>query len=100
MVEYDVPTAIANSGFLCKVDENECIACGDCVERCPFGALSVPDDVCVVDSARCVGCGVCIIACPSDALSLERLPEEELVVPPVNLQDWTERKAQARGLSQ
>lgn len=99
MVEFDVPNAVANSGFRSVVRVESCIGCGDCVERCPFGALSVPDDVCVVDAARCVGCGVCAVACPADALYLERLPATDAPLLPDDIAEWAELRAQARGLS-
>jgi electron transport complex protein RnfB len=59
VAEFGVPTAIAHSDFSAVVDADLCIGCEDCVGRCQFGALAVPEDVCEVDYARCVGCGVC-----------------------------------------
>lgn len=42
-----------------------CIGLGDCVEVCPFGALSLGEDgLPKVDKAKCVGCGKCSKACP------------------------------------
>lgn len=93
-----MPTAIAHSGFVTVVDEALCAGCGDCVERCPFAALSLPEDVCVVDQVRCVGCGVCATVCPSEALSLVRRPEDEIVEPPANFGDWSSQRARSRGL--
>jgi Fe-S-cluster-containing hydrogenase component 2 len=58
----------------------------------------VPEDVAVVDSARCLGCGVCTLACPAGAIRLERLPSEEVLLPPANIQEWMLLRAQARGL--
>lgn len=99
VVEFDVPTAVARSGFRSTVDVEACIGCGTCVERCPFGALAVPTDVCEVDPARCLGCGLCIPTCPSEALRLERLPADEIPAVPTDLQDWAARRAAARGQS-
>ena len=96
--EFGMPTAIAHSGFVTVVDESLCAGCGDCVERCPFAALSLPEEVCVVDPGRCVGCGVCAAVCPSEALTLVRRPEHEIVEPPANFGDWSSRRARARGL--
>jgi heterodisulfide reductase subunit A-like polyferredoxin len=99
VAEFGMPTAVARSDFYVTVDRDECIACESCLERCQFGALSVPDDVCVVDYGRCVGCGVCVSACPVDALSLRRRKEGEHVPVPANHQAWLQERAEQRGIS-
>jgi len=98
VAEFGVPTAIAHSGFVAAVDDALCAGCGDCLARCPFGALSLLDDVCLVDAGRCVGCGVCAAVCPAEALSLARRPEDQIVAPPANFAEWSTRRARARGL--
>jgi len=98
VAEFDIPTAIASSDFRAAVDAALCIGCGECVERCPFGALEVLDDVSVVDHDRCVGCGQCTIVCPADALRLERRPEGETPPPPTDIKEWTAQRAQERGI--
>ena len=99
VAEFGVPTAIAHSGFRIVVDADLCIGCGDCVERCQFGALSMPDDISVADYVRCVGCGLCASVCPSDALVLERRPKGEVPLPPADIKEWTLQRAQAREIS-
>ena len=38
------------------VDEDECTACGDCVDTCYFNSVSLNDaDVAAVDSDKCMG---------------------------------------------
>ena len=51
-----------------KINADECIACGICVDECPQEALKV-DDVCVVDEDLCIDCGSCISSCPQEAIS-------------------------------
>ncbi|MEA3342392.1 MAG: 4Fe-4S binding protein [Chloroflexota bacterium] len=98
VAEFGIPTAIAHSGFRAVVDAEECIGCEDCIARCQFGALAVPEDICVVDYARCVGCGVCVLVCPAGALNLARRPEDETASLPVDNEDWMARRAQERGI--
>jgi len=98
LTEFNVPTAVARSGFRAAVDEAACLGCGACVERCHFGALTLPGEVAVVDPARCLGCGVCTTACPTEALRLERRPDAEVVEPPASIEEWMLRRAQARGI--
>ena len=99
VAEFGVPTTAVRSDFRTVVDAEECIGCGDCLERCQFDALSMPDDVCVVDYSRCVGCGLCATVCPTDALYLERRPEGEVPPPPADIREWMVQRAQERGIS-
>jgi electron transport complex protein RnfB len=107
VAEFSIPTAIASSDFVAVADVEDCAGCGDCLERCQFGALALAaehdfrggDDVCVVDVGCCVGCGLCATVCPSEALHLERRPEGEIPPPPANFADWMAQRARARGLS-
>lgn len=50
-----------------------CIGCGACIDVCPFGALSLVDNVAVVDD-KCTACGACLDICPVNALSLPERP--------------------------
>jgi electron transport complex protein RnfB len=99
LTEFDVPTAVAHSDFRAVVDADLCIGCGDCVERCQFGALAVPDEVAEVDIARCVGCGVCAVVCPADALQLERRPKSDSPQLPADRREWADQRARERGIS-
>jgi len=97
MADLGVANVIARSAFVNQVDEEACVACGLCVESCPFDALSV-DDAARVDQVRCVGCGVCTLVCPEGVLSLVRRPEDEVLAPPVTEEDWRAERAAARGI--
>jgi electron transfer flavoprotein alpha subunit/NAD-dependent dihydropyrimidine dehydrogenase PreA subunit len=54
---------------LLEIDKSKCIGCGNCVDVCPFGALSLEGDTVVVNE-KCTGCGACLETCPTMALSL------------------------------
>lgn len=47
-----------------------CIGYGDCSRVCPFGAISMIDDLPVVDEMKCTACGKCVDACPKDLYDL------------------------------
>jgi NAD-dependent dihydropyrimidine dehydrogenase PreA subunit len=71
MVKYGSPLMVS-SGYVAEVDEDECAACGTCVDLCPFDSASLNDSVAVVDWEKCLGYGVCEGQCPNDAASLRR----------------------------
>ncbi|MRR17117.1 MAG: electron transfer flavoprotein subunit alpha [Deltaproteobacteria bacterium] len=56
---------------LLDVDKRVCIGCEQCVDSCPFGALSLEDGTIVVNE-KCTGCGACIESCPAMALRLPK----------------------------
>jgi ferredoxin len=97
LADLGMANAIARSAFVNQVDEALCGACGLCVDRCQFSALSLGATV-KVDRSRCVGCGVCVTVCPEAALSLVRRPDSEVLPPPVTGDHWLAARAAARGL--
>ena len=65
------PGLALNSGFQPDIDQEECTACEQCVDRCPATALAMSeDDVPLLDLDRCFGCGVCATTCPTEAIAL------------------------------
>jgi len=70
MVKYGAPTMVS-SGYVAKVDETLCTACGTCEDSCPFGAIYMNEKA-IVKWETCMGCGVCEGQCPSEAISLVR----------------------------
>lgn len=83
----DSPNAAAESSFIMRLDEDACIGCGDCVERCQVEAITLEGDRVVHNTGRCIGCGLCISTCPSGALTL--VPREGAKEPPKTLADLT-----------
>ena len=49
-----------------------CVGCGDCVNVCNFGALSMnpATGLPVVDEEKCTACGACTKACPKSVIEL------------------------------
>jgi len=54
---------------LARADAQLCTACGQCVEVCPMGAITLKETA-IVDETQCVGCGACVEECPVGAISL------------------------------
>jgi len=52
------------------IDISKCNGCGQCVEACPFKALSLVDEKMVRDDERCLDCSHCVYLCPEDVYSL------------------------------
>ena len=97
--QLGLENSVAKSDFFAKVDSENCTGCKMCMERCQFGAVSMKDNVACVDQKRCVGCGQCVIACSYGAMSLVRKPEDQLTLPPQNIQEWMMKRALDRGIS-
>ncbi len=53
-----------------KINKDECVACGACVDVCPEAAITC-DDVAVIDEKKCLDCGACVDECPNNAITLE-----------------------------
>jgi ferredoxin len=73
-----MPGLAAVSGFIMAVDEEKCMGCGDCIDRCPVQVLSMQDDIVVMDADHCIGCGLCVSVCPTEALRMEPRPDPPL----------------------
>ena len=52
-------------GHYAVIRQDLCTQCGECLERCQFGAIS--EDF-VIDKIDCEGCGVCVYFCPAEAI--------------------------------
>ncbi|MFC1895559.1 DUF362 domain-containing protein [Thermodesulfobacteriota bacterium] len=72
----------ATSSFMAEVDAQECIACEECIERCPMDALSIEDDVAKRDASKCIGCGLCVSVCSTGAIQM--VEREEKKAPPAD----------------
>lgn len=62
---------VTSSGYVAKFDHNECSACGNCEDVCPFDAITV-NGYAAVKYEACMGCGVCVSQCPNEAIELVR----------------------------
>jgi ferredoxin len=95
IAELGLANSVARSAFINTVDEEHCLACGDCLQGCQFDALSM-DIVAQVNELRCVGCGICVQFCPEGAMHLVRRPGFE--EPPATELEWQQARSVERGL--
>lgn len=58
------------SEMILKINASTCVGCGACIDTCPFGALSLPNEVAIVDADKCTLCGACVKSCPVEAIAL------------------------------
>lgn len=47
-----------------------CLGFGDCVEACPYDAISIENGLAVINRSRCTGCGICVGVCPGNLLTM------------------------------
>ncbi len=59
------------------IDRETCTGCEACVPSCPFGALSMKEQIAVVDE-KCNFCGACVDVCPVSAITLEKDEKKEV----------------------
>ncbi len=78
----DNPAQYFSSNYIAVVNEEECIGCGICVDRCQMDAVTLIDGISHVDLTRCIGCGLCTTNCEPQAMQLEH--KEQTVKPPEN----------------
>ncbi|MHA1467520.1 MAG: ATP-binding protein [Promethearchaeota archaeon] len=78
--------AITIANYVAKIDEDECIGCGTCVEKCHNQVLELNDDgKAELVGEECIGCGVCAYFCPENAIALEQIPKKRvMILPPPN----------------
>ncbi len=86
-----------------RVDAEQCLGCGVCVEACPAGLIDLEAGKPVIAEQGCDGCLKCVEACPNGALSVVTEPEPANLVPipssryPATAVERGERPAQIGG---
>lgn len=49
----------------------DCIACGACVDICPVTAIRAGQPIYIIDKDVCIDCGSCDDVCPVQAIKWE-----------------------------
>ncbi len=62
---------LEKSRFRARVDQDSCIGCEECVDRCFFGAIEMKDQKATIDESKCFGCGLCAIVCDPESIVMK-----------------------------
>ncbi len=74
---------VTATNYLSQVNQEICVGCGTCTERCPMEAIALNDNnKAEVDENRCIGCGVCAHFCPEGAITLKEGMRRVFIPPP------------------
>jgi len=81
--QHPKPAEVVFSNYFAAVDQETCIGCEACLDRCQMAAIHMnEDDRSEIDLDRCIGCGLCVITCPTESLSMVPKPEDQRRTPP------------------
>jgi electron transport complex protein RnfB len=67
-----LPSQFVIANWVIDIDDDACVGCGACIDRCWMEALKMDGALAVRDFNRCIGCGICRYVCPSEAMKLVR----------------------------
>ena len=65
-----VEQILEKSRFRAKVDQDSCIGCEECVDRCFFEAIEMKESKATIDESKCFGCGLCAIVCDPESITM------------------------------
>lgn len=69
---YDRADLIARSKYIAVTDIKACTDCGECIDRCLFGARVQEEERMHYNPEACYGCGLCVNVCPEEATVLKQ----------------------------
>ena len=76
------PSRIITSNYYAEIDNDLCVGCGTCVDRCHLNSIKLVDNIAKINLKRCIGCGVCVPTCTEQAIQLKK--KEDEIIPPQN----------------
>jgi len=98
ITDWGIENSVAHANYHSVINQDECLGCGTCIDRCQVHAIREMNGVAVVDLKRCIGCGLCVTGCPNGAAKLERKPKDQIVDPPADFKTWEQQRLHNRGL--
>ncbi len=71
---FEKPLYVRLEETLCAHSRAEQVACTNCLDICPTGAITPAGEHVAIDPMICAGCGACAALCPSTAITYEDPP--------------------------
>ena len=69
--------------YIASINQDKCVGCGTCIEKCQFNALELNDDGKAERiNESCMGCGLCAYFCPENAVTMIEQPRTVNILPP------------------
>ncbi len=90
------PANYAASNYFATIDQELCVGCGTCMDRCQMEAIETDGETSSILSKRCIGCGLCVTTCPEEAIRLQEKPEAQKSIPPLNSRERFKRMTEER----
>ena len=78
--QFPKPMEYYKSNYYAQINQELCIGCGNCVNRCQMDAFTINDGKSSINLDRCIGCGNCIMTCEEEAIKLK---EQEKIFAPI-----------------
>ncbi|WP_170764360.1 4Fe-4S binding protein [Ruegeria lacuscaerulensis] len=76
---FEKPLYVRMEETLCAHSRAEQVACTNCLDICPTGAITSAGEHVSIDPMICAGCGECAAVCPSTAITYEDPPVSALL---------------------
>ncbi len=76
---FEKPLYVRIEETLCAHSRAEQVACTNCLDICPTGAITPAGEHVSIDPMVCAGCGECAAVCPSTAITYEDPPVSALL---------------------
>jgi len=76
---FEKPLYVRMEETLCAHSRAEQVACTNCLDICPTGAITPAGEHVAIDPMICAGCGECAAVCPSTAITYEDPPVSALL---------------------
>ncbi len=68
------PARFTRTNYFVQLDDEACVNCEACVDRCPMEAISTGDETVSGELPRCIGGGLFVATYPSNALKIIAKP--------------------------